>query len=1260
MALIVNDLHFFTFDERIATMKKLVFLIVLLIFGHTVQAALRVENLRVEGLANPAGVDVPSPRFSWLLMADHETGVLQQSYQILVASSPELLNKDQGDIWNSGRVKSSVSVMIPFTGSLLRSNAEYFWKVKVWTNRGATAWSDAAKWSMGLLAENDWKSRWIGLDKASPWDSETQWSRLSARYLRKEFSTAKTVKRATVHIAGLGLYELFINGQRVGNQVLAPAPTDYRKSILYNTYEVTELLSSGNNAIGVTLGNGRYYTMRQDYKPYKINTFGYPKLRMNLIIEYADGSTESIGSNESWKLTADGPIRSNNEYDGEEYDARKELGNWAMPGYDDSNWQQAQRVTIPIAELRSQMMPGMKVLQTIQPISMKSRDDALILDFGQNLTGWMRIRVKGNAGDSIVMRFAETLQEDGSLFMANLRDARVTDVYVLKGDPNGEEWAPRFVYHGFRFAEVRGLKHQPLKENFIAEMVADEMELTGHFNSSNDVLNQVLQNAWWGILGNYKGMPVDCPQRNERQPWLGDRTMGSWGESFLFNVQGMYAKWARDIREAQRSDGAIPDVAPAYWNYYSDNVTWPAALPMACDMLYTQYGDLQSIRDNYSAIQKWLNYMRTHYMNKEYIVDADKYGDWCVPPESPEMIHSRDPNRQTNGALMATAYYYKILRLMEKFAGLQGLNNDQREFSALADNMKKAFHQTFFRSDSLFYGNNSATSNLLPLAFDIVPQQFRDTVAKQVIRKLVPNNMPAISTGVIGTQWIMRQLSRMGRADVAFALAANDRYPSWGYMAAQGATTIWELWNGNTANPAMNSGNHVMLLGDLIPWVYENLAGIRSSSEHVAFKHLIMKPDFDIPDLDFVDAEYQTPYGTVKSVWKKTPMQLDWEVVIPPNTTAEIYLPNSKKPRKVGSGNHRFNVKLSQPKGVVVNEFVYTKAKFPQSHSATIVEIANGDLLTAFFGGTREGHHDVNIYLSRKAKGSSGWSPPVEVANGQLSANVRKACYNPVLFENTDGVLYLFYKVGNRVSDWQGFVKTSRDGGHRWSEAYPLPEGYLGPIKNKPVHIGGGRVIAPSSTEGDGWRVHFEISEDNGRKIHKVGPISASPAIPTHLMAAGVTGNDMEGGDDAVSQVVQAIQPSILQHRDGRLQILCRSRNGKVATSWSNDRGESWSPLELTSLPNNNSGTDAVTLADGRHLIVYNAVETPAGEKKGARTPLNIAVSKDGVNWQMVATLEDSPVSQYSYPSVIQGRDGRIHVVYTWRRQRIKYMELKL
>jgi alpha-L-rhamnosidase len=411
--------------------------------------------------------------------------------------------------------------------------------------------------------------------------------------------------------------------------------------------------------------------------------------------------------------------------------------------------------------------------------------------------------------------------------------------------------------------------------------------------------------------------------------------------------------------------------------------------------------------------------------------------------------------------------------------------------------------------------------------------------------------------------------------------------------------------------------------------------------------------------LEFANASYVSPYGKIVSNWKKNLLKLHWEVTIPVNTTAEIHLPNGKI-SKVGSGSYSFEVEIPQPKGIVKNEFLYEKADFPQCHSATICEATNGDLVTAFFGGTREGAPDVCIYVCRKEKGTDNWTKPALAADGILSATERKACYNPVLYQQPNGPLFLFYKIGKNVADWKGYLKMSNDAGKTWSKAFSIPEGYLGPIKNKIVDVDG-KSIAPSSRETGGWKVYFEIAEDRGRKTRIVGPLAADSAIMTNDMIPNTNAKeDMESGGKTKQKTIQAIQPSILVHKNGKLQIMCRTRNGKIATAWSTDRGETWTPLTLTSLPNNNSGTDAVTLKDGRHVLIYNAVATPPGAPKGVRTPLNIAVSEDGINWKMVMTLENSPVSQYSYPSIIQSSDGRIHAVYTWRRQRVKYMELKL
>lgn len=887
-----------------------------------------------------------------------------------------------------------------------------------------------------------------------------------------------------------------------------------------------------------------------------------------------------------------------------------------------------------------------------------------IYDCGQNMAGWVSFIPRGKAGDTIRVRYAERLNDDGTLYTANLRHARSTDIYVCNG--HDAEWHPSFVYHGFRYVEITGAEVTSVK----AWAVSDKMETTGTFECSDTILNKVVGNAWWGILSNYKGMPVDCPQRDERQPWLGDRTIGSLGESFLFDNERLYTKWMRDICDAQRSDGVIPDVAPAFWNYYTDDVTWPAALPFTCDMLYRQYGNIEPIRDSYASMKRWVLHMQEENM-RDNLITKDKYGDWCMPPEKLELVHSQDPERQTDGTLIATAYMIRCLQLMEQFARLLDLSDDAIYWHKRCEIMSDAFNRRFLHisagtslrpghplyPDSIFYDNNTATANLLPLAFNIVPDSVRDEVAKNVVTNILLKNKGRLSTGVIGTSWLLRTLSDNGYADVAYLIATQKVYPSWGYMVEQGATTIWELWNGDKAAPSMNSGNHVMLLGDLLPWCFQQLAGIRqpvaSAAQSVrpvcadtiaTYKHLVLRPDFSIQNCLYVNASYETPYGRVKSHWRKTLQQVHWEVIIPCNTTADVCLPDGTT-RRIGSGHYTFDVSIpTRDPCIVKDEFLYEQAPFLSPHASTIVETRRGDLVCAYFAGTYERHPDCCIYVSIKKKGSDAWQTPVLAADGVFSPTERKACWNPVLCEMPGGELWLFYKIGVNVQDWTGWLVKSKDGGKTWSKREPLPEGFLGPIKNKPLLVDD-RLICGSSTEKGGWKFHVEIYNVKTKEWKYVGPVDAELATPTK--------------EPDKQKPIGCIQPSILQLHDGRLMVLMRSQNGKLACSYSSDQGDTWTTVELTDIPNNQSGTDAVTLRDGRHVLVYNDFETVMGEPKGPRTPLCVAVSDDdGQTWQRVLTLEDSPISEYSYPAVIEGRDGSIHVTYTWRRKRVAYKQI--
>ncbi len=1204
-----------------------------------------VGNLRVENLDNPLGIDTAEPRFSWQIASDKQN-VRQTAYQIIV-------NDDNGEVWNTDKIDSDQQLWIPYAGKKLQSNTHCTWRVKVWTTAGESEWSNHARFSIGLLDEGKWSGYWIGLERLLPGEERGMHTRMAARYLRKDFQLKdKEIKRATAYVAGIGLHEFYVNGQRMGDGVLQPVPSDYRKTIYYNTYDITEsiekypLMCEGAGkclCLGIVLGNGRYFPMQQ-HKPYKIHTFGYPKCRINVIVEYTDGTTQRLQTDDKgWKITADGPIRANNEYDGEEYDARKEMLGWSDVGSNTSKWLNAERTDIPQAYLRAQMTPGMKMLQQITPQSLKGN----IIDIGQNIAGWLKVRVRGQKGDTIRIVYAEKLNADGTLYRDNFRNARSTDIYFCNGDEgqNGRWWRPTFVYHGFKYAEVIGLKNAT-KDDFVAEVVADEMLSTGQFECSDTILNKVMKNAWWGILDNYKGMPLDCPQRDERQPWLGDRTIGALGESFLFDNERLYTKWMRDICEAQRTDGCIPDVAPAFWNYYSDDVAWAAALPFSCDMLWRQYGNREAIERCYPYIKKWVQHIIEEY-SRDGIIHCGKYADWCVPPEKLDLIHSQDPARKTDVTLISTAYIIRTMQLMEQW----GCEADY--WRPIREQMARAFNKKFLTvkrgtsprpghvlyPDSVFYGNNTVTANILPLAIGIVPDDCKDDVIKNVVENICVQNKHHVSCGVIGISWLLRGLSDNGFPDVAYRLATSKTYPSWGYMTENGATTIWELWNGDKANPKMNSGNHVMLLGDLLTWCYQYLGGIRSAD---AYKHIILKPAFDIQDCEWTNVSYDSPYGTIKSHWKKTLQHLDWDVTVPSNTTADVCLPNGET-KTIGSGSYHFSVDIpSSHPAIVKDEFLYTKAPFPEAHASTIVETKKGDLVVAYFGGTKERNPDVCIWVSRKPKGADVWSAPMMVADGVFPEG-RHACWNPVLYEMPDGELWLFFKIGPSVSEWTGWLTKSKDGGKTWSKREPLPDGFLGPIKNKPELING-RLLCPSSTEDNGWRFHMEIY-DLKTKQWKYVPVESTEAIKT---------------DDNQLHPIDCIQPSILKLKDGRLQVLMRTHNAHIATSYSSDNGNTWTAVTLLDIENNQSGTDAVTLQDGRHVLIYNNFETLPLTKKGVRTPCSIALSDDGTHWHHALTLEDSPIDQYSYPAIIQGRDGTLHCVYTWRRQRIAYKQIDL
>lgn len=861
-----------------------------------------LTNLTVEKRPNPLGLVVSSPRFGWQITSD-DKNVFQTSYRILVSSSIDNLNGNSGEVWDSGVNFSDSSQWIEYGGPQLQPNTVYHWKTIVTTNKSKTPIEATGTWSTGLLSDGNWSGKWIGLNGLAPNDTLTRHSVVTPRYLRKEFTTGKEIKRATIHVSGLGNYILNINGERIGNDVLTPLPTDYAKRIAYDTYDVTDIIGK-NNAIGVVVAGGHFTGMVQNFQTNVRTSYGLPRLKLNLIMEYKDGAQETISTDETWKLTTDGEIRNAAGYDGETYDANYNLGDWSNAGYDDSKWSIAQIMDTPSGKMHGALAPNMYIYKSDKPKEIRKIGNSYLLDFGTNEAGRIRLNIIAAKGDTVKIRHAELLDSTGNnLYTDNLRSAYATVKYVSDGVPS--VYSPDFTFYGFRYAEIEGLDNlnmEDVSRDIIADRMNDEFsDITIYDINDNDIINHILDNARRGILSNYKGMPIDCPQRDERMPWLGDRTTGCFGESYMFDNHNLYSKWVKDICDSQRSNGMISDVSPAYWRLYNGNVTWSAALPFVCDMLYRQYGDIRPMQESFPNIKLFMSYLKDNKYDNG-LITFDKYGDWCVPPESPELVHSKDSKRITDGSLISTAYYIYLCRMMSKYADIiGGLDDDVQYFKAEADKSTKAFNDTFLSDGQ--YSNGTVTANLLPLAIGLVSTDDTPGVHENLLNTIIDVNDSHISTGVIGIQWLMRYLSDSGNGNLAYKIATQEDYPGWGYMVKNGATTIWELWNGNTANPSMNSCNHVMLLGDLLIWCYEYLGGVRPSED--GFKKITFKPDYSIEFMGGADVKHNTPYGPFMAKWNRNGKQFELDVTVPPNVTADIHFPSGRI-QQIGSGEYKF------------------------------------------------------------------------------------------------------------------------------------------------------------------------------------------------------------------------------------------------------------------------------------------------------------------------------------------------------------------
>ena len=886
-----------------------------------------IVNPNVEQQVHPQAIATNQPRFSWQYETT-ESNVVQQNYRIIVASTAENAQMGIGDLWDSKTVSSNQMLNIPmdfpYTFEPLRSRDRAYWKVitTVMANGGkkTKVESEVKSFEISLLNQYDWQAKWIGHEFED--DVLIGHTRLAARYLRKDFALNGEVADARLYVSGMGVYSAYLNGTEVApEELLKPTLSWYSKRVYFNTYDVTEMLRQGDNAIGIILEGGRFTTIRYNAEnpnwdgTENVFGFGTPRLLLQLEVTYKDGQKETIVSDETWKITNRGPIRTANEWDGETYDENYDLGDWNQTSYDDSAWLQAELVEAPEGQLSAQPNPNITVMEKLKPIAMFQKDDKWYLDMGQNMVGFIDMKVRGQQpGDIITLRFAELLTPDSTLYTANLRSSENTDRYIVTNNSklstlNSQlHWHPMFVYHGFRYVEIAGLRETPNLDDFEGWVIYDEMPVTGSFETSNEIINAVYHNAYWGIRGNYRSMPTDCPQRDERMGWTGDRTTGNYGESYIFDNHQLYAKWLTDADDSQWDNGSLPNVIPPYWRGYTDNMTWPGAVVTVTDMLYTRFGDLEPIHQHYAALKKWMLHMKNDYM-RGGLMTRDTYGDWCMPPESLELIHSSDPTRITDATVLSTPFYCYLCGKMAKFAEVLGYTEDVDFFQQEITTAIIAFNDKYFNRVTGVYANNTVTANILPLWFGMVPKGLEDKVLESIVDKTLNECGGHVSTGVVGIQQLMRCLTEYGRGDLAFKIASNDTYPSWGYMYRNGATTIWELWNGNTADPAMNSGNHVMLLGDLILWEYEYLGGIRALEP--GYSKIQLKP-YPIEGLDFVNCAYNSVSGRIESNWKREGNHFEWDFVIPANSTAEVCLPtaNGYEVKTFGSGQYHLSSEL--------------------------------------------------------------------------------------------------------------------------------------------------------------------------------------------------------------------------------------------------------------------------------------------------------------------------------------------------------------
>jgi alpha-L-rhamnosidase len=916
--------------------KKIYFVLALVSWTVTALGFTGVDTLRCEGLANPLGVDVAQPRLSWKIES-HRRGESQTAYEVVVASTPENLAKDKGDFWDSGKVASAESIQVEYGGQPLISAMPYYWKVRIWNLHGsASRWSEPATFTAGLYTRADWHSaQWIafrpetqwrtqweqsvaaetkGVKQSFPWltgQGLTIWEHYAAALppydasplFRKEFKLDRPVRRAALYICGLGYCEVFLNGKRIGDHVLDPAWTCYQKRAFYVTHNVTAQLKPGVNALGAMLGRGQFSPLCNDiWGLRRAKWVDQPRLIARLNVVYADGTSQNIVTDSSWR-TSGGPIIYDDTRHGEIYDARREQPGWTAAGFDGNQWQAVSEVSAQ-NPLQAQLIPPIREFPALEPVRCIERSKhEKLFDAGRNLAGWARVTVHGAPGAKVLVDYAEVpfdlelrghypcgkpapeLAHPEDTFRDLATHVRQQNGYMLKGG-GAETFTCHFSYKGFQFIRVVADDGVSI-DHVQAVPVHSDVAAIGDFECSNPLLNQIQRAAQLTFLNNFHSLQTDCPHR-EKQGWMADLYLTAEAAMYNFDMAAFYSKCVNDVADTQNPTGGIGLVAPSGDYNRGASTLWPAALVYLPANLLTFYGDRRTVEQHYAAMKRFaLSSLLRQVPGKPEVI-TDVLGDWASPLDHPSASGETSVMSPPEGrTLYGTAAHFRVVKTLAKLGRQLGKDEEASEFDAWARRIAEAFNREFFDAGQSQYHGEIDTdyrqaANAVPLDYGLVPASGYATVLDHLVENVHITRRDRLNTGFVGTPALLNVLAE-ARPDLAYALAAQTNYPSWGWMMKTGGTTIYEQFGGD------NSHDHPMF-GCVSAYFYQHLAGIQPDPAAPGFGHFFIRPGV-VGDLTWVRSHFDSPHGRIVSNWKLTGRRLTMNVTIPANTTATIYVP---------------------------------------------------------------------------------------------------------------------------------------------------------------------------------------------------------------------------------------------------------------------------------------------------------------------------------------------------------------------------------